>query len=132
MPRSRLPCSIAVALLAVAAPARAADGTARSPGDGGASASRTVNLLGLSCEQFLEMPEADRAPIVWYVAGLYKVTGMTAKRFDLDRAENALPSVVKLCRAHPDASLRYQVVDLFSAETKEAKKAARAAKKKAR
>jgi hypothetical protein len=120
MPGSISPIAAAVLALSV-----------HAAGDAVPQGARTVNLVAMSCEQFLAVPEADRAPIVWFLAGAYGVTGMKAKSFDLDRAAKALPAVHQLCRDHPDASLRYQVVDLFRAEDKAAKAQGKAAKKAA-
>lgn len=93
---------LAAALLTAGA-ARAAEG----------GAGRIVNLKDMSCAQYAALPEADRAPVVWYMAGYYRAGGIQAKRFDLDRASTALPKVLETCQARPEASLRYTVRDVL-------------------
>ena len=107
MRASRLSTLLIAAGLVVAA------GEARAAGEGAATSSRIVNLKDMSCGQYVAVPEADRAPIVWYMAGYYRATGVQAKRFDLDRAASAMAKVLETCQARPDASLRYTVRDML-------------------
>ncbi len=80
-----------------------------------AAPKRVVDLRHMSCAQYTALPEADRPPVVWYIAGYYKAAGDFMERFDLDVASGAVSATAKHCAEKPSASLRYTVGQVFAA-----------------
>ncbi len=106
--------SAALAAVALAAAPAAAEEAA--PAAAPAEKSRVVSIKNLSCDDFLELREGERIPVLWYIAGDYKEAGRLASTFDLDLVPRALPFVWGECKAHPQANLRYVVVNFFKAD----------------
>jgi hypothetical protein len=80
---------------------------------------RAVDLRHMSCAQYTALPEADRPPVVWYIAGYYKAAGDFMERFDFDVAGRAVADTAKQCEDKPAASLRYTIGHVFAALRKE-------------
>ena len=103
------------ALAAVAMAAAPAAAEEAVPAAAPAGKSRVVSIKNLSCDDFLGLGEGERVPVLWYIAGDYKEAGRLASSFDLDLVPRALPFVWGKCKAHPQANLRYVVVNFFKA-----------------
>ena len=91
--------------------AEAQDAQATAPAS---APKRVVDLVHMSCAQYTALPETDRAPVIWYIAGYYKAAGDFMKRFDLDVAGRAVGATAKECADKPAASLRYTVGHVFA------------------
>jgi hypothetical protein len=109
------PVFLPLLALALATPA-AAQGTQTEPPAAApaAAAPRVVDLQHMSCGQYTALPDADRPPVVWYIAGFYKAAGAAAKHFDLDAAAKVVDAAAKACADKPAASFRYTVGAVFA------------------
>jgi hypothetical protein len=109
------PALLTLLAAALATPA-AAQGTQTEPPAAApaAAAPRLVDLQHMSCGQYTALPDADRAPVVWYIAGFHKAAGAAAKHFDLDAAAKVVDATSKACADKPAASLRYTVGAVFA------------------
>jgi len=110
----RIAPSFAAATLALSLPA-AGETPSQGANPAAAQGRRVVNLKNMSCDDFLGLSEGERTPVLWYIAGDYKEAGRMASLFDLDLAGQALPAIWKDCKEHPQANLRYRVVNFFKA-----------------
>jgi len=75
---------------------------------------RVFDVRHMSCGQFTALPDTDKPPVVWYMAGYYKSAGNFGDHFDLDVAARGTAAVAKACADKPAASLRYTVAHVFA------------------